>query len=63
MCKKGCYWNLAICRCKNGKYAGSIDDSVVKYSEIIEETIAIPTKSTATKTIPTKSASTNNNKQ
>ena len=30
VCKKGCFWNLEKCSCKNGKYAGSIGNSVAK---------------------------------
>ena len=44
-CKKGCFWNLATCSCKNGKYAGSIiDNLVVICSKIVEETKTILTK-------------------
>ena len=30
-CKKGCFWNLTTCSCKNGKYAGSIIDEMYFY--------------------------------
>ena len=53
ICKNGYFWNPAKCSCENGKYAGSIGNSVVICDEIIEETKIIPTKS-----IPTKSNST-----
>ena len=56
-CKKGYFWNPAKCSCDNGKYARNAGDSVVICNEIIEETKAIPTKSTSTKTVPTKSTS------
>ena len=36
--EKGYFWNPAICSCKNGKYAGSIDDSIVMRDEIIDTT-------------------------
>ena len=56
--KKKLFLESAKCSCKNGKYA-SIGNSVVIYDEIIEETRAIPTKSTSAKSVPTKSTSTN----
>ena len=52
MCKNGILWNSATYSCKNGKYLESIIyDSVPTYDEIIETT-----KSTLTKTFPTKTA-------
>ena len=53
-CKKGYFWNPTTCSCENGKYAKSIGDSIVICDEIIEET-----RSTSTKSIPTKNTSTN----
>ena len=50
--KKGYLWNPATYSCENGKNKRSIDDSVVVWDEIIEETKTIPTKSTSTKTVP-----------
>ena len=48
-------WNSATCSCKNGKYLASIiADSVITCDEIIETTKAAPTK-----TVLTKSTSTN----
>ena len=48
-------WDPASRSCKNGKYVGSItDDSVIMCDEIIEETKTIPTKSTSTETVLTK---------
>ena len=48
ICEKDYIWNLATCCCKNGKYlANVIDDSVIKFDEIIEpynqETKRFPT--------------------
>ena len=57
--KKKLFLESAKCSCENGKYARSIGNSVVIYDEIIEETRAIPTKSTSAKSVPTKSTSTN----
>ena len=54
MCEKD-IWNPATCSCKNGKYLGStVDDSVITCDEIIETKKAVPTK-----TVPTRSTSTN----
>ena len=36
----------ATCRCKDGQYAGSIRDLVVKCDEFIEQTKSVPTKIT-----------------
>ena len=49
--KKGDFWKTAKCSCKNGKYARSIDDSVVFCDEIIEEIKSLSTKSTPIKII------------
>ena len=46
--EKGYFWNPAMCSCKNGKHARSIGGSVVIFDEIIKETKTIPTKSTST---------------
>ena len=59
VCEKELFLESAKCSCENGKYARSIGNSVVIYGEIIEETRAIPTKSTSAKSVPTKSTSTN----
>ena len=49
MCKKGYIWSLATCSCKNGKcLAGIIDKSVIRCDEIIETTKTVPTKSIST---------------
>ena len=60
MCsKKNFIWNPATCSYKNGKCVGSIiDGSVVICDEIIKETKTV-SKSTSTKAILTKCASTN----
>ena len=42
ICEKGYIWNPSTCICENGKYLASImDDSVVMYNEVIEETVQI----------------------
>ena len=46
--KKGYFWNHANCSCQNGKHARIIGNSVVAWNKIIEETKTIPTKSTST---------------
>ena len=46
--KKGYFWNHAKCSCQNGKHARIIGNSVVAWNKIIEETKTIPTKSTST---------------
>ena len=44
ICEKDYIWNPATCNCENEKYLASIiDDSVITYDEIIEETKTIPT--------------------
>ena len=54
--QEGYDWNYAICSCENGRYAESIiGNSVIRCDEIIKTT-----KSILTKTVPTKSTSTNN---
>ena len=53
--KKNHVWNRDRCICQNGTYLGSIiDDSVITFNEIMEET-----KTVQTKTVSTKSTSTN----
>ena len=43
MCEKHFIWNPATYTCKNGKYlANIIDDSVITFDEIMEETQTIP---------------------
>ena len=43
-CGKSYIWNPAICSCENGEYLASIiDNSVITFDEIIEETKTIPT--------------------
>ena len=43
MYEKDYIWNHTICNCENGKYLASvIDDSVIKFGEVIEETKSIP---------------------
>ena len=55
VCKKDCILNPATCSCENGKYLGSIiDNSVITCDEIIGTTKTVPTK-----TVLTKSTSTN----
>ena len=42
-------WNPATCTCENDKYSGSIiDNSVITCDRIIEATKTVPTKSTST---------------
>ena len=49
MCKKGYIWSLATCSCKNGKCLASIiDNSLIRCDEIIETTKTVPTKSIST---------------
>ena len=55
----GYFWNLARCSCKNGKYAGSIGDSVFICDKFIDRTKCTSTKVTITKTVPTKCNLTN----
>ena len=47
ICEIDYIWNPAICSCKNGKYLASIidniDNTVVTYDEIIEETKTVTT--------------------
>ena len=45
MCaKKNYIWNPTTCSCENGKYLASIiDDSVISFDEMVEETKNIPT--------------------
>ena len=54
-------WNPATCSCENGKYVllTIIDDSVIRYDEIMEETKTVPTKSTSTKAVLRKCTSIN----
>ena len=54
-------WNPATCSCENGKYVllTIIDDSVIRYGEIMEETKTVPTKSTSTKAVLRKCTSIN----
>ena len=53
-------WNTARCSYENGKNAESIiDDSVVTYDEIIEETNTVQAKSNSRKAILTKCTSAN----
>ena len=41
-CEKDYIWNPATCSCGNAKYlASTIDDSVITFDEIIEETKAV----------------------
>ena len=47
-CEKGYFWNPPKCSRENAKYAKSVGDLVVICNEIIEETKTIPTKSTST---------------
>ena len=45
MFEKYYIWNPATCSCEDGKYVGSIiDDSVITYDEVIEETKTVTTK-------------------
>ena len=45
MCaKKNYIWNPTTCSCENGKYLASIiEDSVISFDEMVEETKNIPT--------------------
>ena len=44
ICKKGYIWNPTICICENNKHLASIiDDSMITYDEIIEETKTVAT--------------------
>ena len=44
ICEKDYILNPTTCSCENGKYLASIiDDSVITWHEIIEETKTIPT--------------------
>ena len=54
-------WNPATCSWENGKCVllTIIDDSVIIYDEIMEETKTVPTKSTSTKAVLTKCTSIN----
>ena len=53
--KKNHVWNRDRCICQNGTYLGSIiDDSVITFNEIMEET-----KTVQTKTVSAKNTSTN----
>ena len=45
MFEKYYIWNPATCSCKDSKYVGSIiNDSVITYDEVIEETKTVATK-------------------
>ena len=57
--QNGYFWNLARCSYKNGKYAGSIGDSVFICDKFIDRTKCTSTKVTVTKTVPTKCNLTN----
>ena len=55
VCGKDYIWNFATFHCENGTYLASvIDDSVIKYHEIMEETKTMPSKTIPTKTISTR---------
>ena len=44
ICEYDYFWNPAACSCENGKYlVNIIDDSVIIFDEIIEETNTVPT--------------------
>ena len=44
ICEKDYIWNPATCSCEKRKYLPSIiDDSVITYDKIIEETNTVPT--------------------
>ena len=59
VCEKDYNWNFATFQCDNVKYLASvINDSVIKYHEIMGETKAMPSK-----TIPTKTVSTSFNEK
>ena len=58
VCQKVYFWNSATRNCENGKYARSVMvDSVIACDKIIAEAKNIPTKSTSTKTILSRSNS------
>ena len=45
MFEKYYIWNPATCSCEDSKYVGSIiNDSVITYDEVIEETKTVATK-------------------